>query len=344
MPRPRQYEVPDSELIPFHEAANVKRIGSHEYTGDIHAEYSYGAVAHGGYLISLMWLAIELHFKTTHASIAQPDINAFHIEFLRPVSVGPVMISIKDVRLGKTSSTVHASLSQAGKERCVVYSTNSGPAATRTTISMPMDHRPQPLPPPINFDNVLIGSDPSWIRYDHPQDLALPNATLRRLIYAVQRHPPPNRNIVHQWITPRRSSEKWTNASLGILLDSSVPPMENFYDDAPHNYFNGAKRAMQLEAENRSLYDHPPWLVPRMYPTVNMSVQIKRQLPEEGEKWLSLRWHTKECLHGRFDVDIEVWDVKNNLIATGFSIWTIADNSRSLSTRLSKEREQANKL
>jgi hypothetical protein len=89
-----------------------------------------------------------------------------------------------------------------------------------------------------------------------------------------------------------------------------VPPIENFFEGAPHNYFTGAERAARLEAEGRSSFENPPWQAPRAYPTVNMSVQIKRQLPAEGEKWLGLRWFTKECVDGRFDCDIEVWDVK----------------------------------
>lgn len=110
-------------MVLFEDAARIEQNGSHEYKANVHADYSYGPAAHGGFLVALVWRSIAMHFKTTLANYNLPDTIACHVEFLRPVALGEVSINIKDVRLGKASSTVHATLTQKGTERVVVYGT-----------------------------------------------------------------------------------------------------------------------------------------------------------------------------------------------------------------------------
>lgn len=107
----------------FEDASGIRSLGTHEYGIKIHANFAWGSVAHGGYLFSLLWKVIAEHYRTTLKSYAQPDTVAMHIEFLRPASLGEAAVQVKDVRLGKGSSTVHVALVQGGKERVVGYAT-----------------------------------------------------------------------------------------------------------------------------------------------------------------------------------------------------------------------------
>lgn len=107
----------------FGDASRVKSLGSHEYQVGIHPNFAWGSVAHGGYVFSLLWKTIGEHFGSTLASYAQPDTVAMHVELLRPAPVGEAVVRVKDMRLGKASSTVHVSLEQGGKERVVGYAT-----------------------------------------------------------------------------------------------------------------------------------------------------------------------------------------------------------------------------
>lgn len=107
----------------FEDASHVQSLGTHEYRVTIAPTFSWGSVAHGGYVFSLLWKAISEHFRSTLAEYAQPDTVAMHVELLRPAPVGEGFVRIKDVRLGKGSSTVHVSLEQGGKERVVGYAT-----------------------------------------------------------------------------------------------------------------------------------------------------------------------------------------------------------------------------
>lgn len=135
-----------------------------------------------------------------------------------------------------------------------------------------------------------------------------------------------HRRINTQWLTPRLPHETWTQPMLGLVMDHAVPPIENFYThNAPHNNFNMPLRAVENETRGLSSYDHPAWASPRYYPTVSMTIEVKRPLAPEGVKWLMLRWHTRECVDGRFDIEAEVWDPEGRLVATAVSLWYVID-------------------
>lgn len=90
-----------------------------------------------------------------------------------------------------------------------------------------------------------------------------------------------------------------------------------------------AEYAQQSERSGiKSSWIHPPWREERLYSTLNTTVEVKKQLPEEGEKWLMLTSQTKEVVEGRFDVGAEVWDSKGRLVATASSLWRMFDLSR----------------
>ncbi|KAM3417142.1 hypothetical protein BST61_g8717 [Cercospora zeina] len=319
------------ELFTFEEVSKIEAIDSHTYHANVHQEYSYGTSAHGGFLLALIWKAITLHFSTTLSHLNQPHTFNLHNEFLRTCSTGPIVLKIRDVRIGKATSTVHVTLSQGKGEKCVCYATNSGPVAIRNTLSMNTGYGLQPAIPPIDFSAVLSGKDANWFRYDVGRDPQTPNHTLCNVIFVMQRHPPSpsldplNRRFTTQWITPRIPEEKWTTPMLGLLMDHSVPPLENFFPEAPHNSFSMPIRALQNEKEGLSTYDHPFWSSPRYYPTVSMTIDVKRQLPAEGVKWLFLRWAMKECVDGRFDIEAEIWDPEGDLVALGQSLWFVVD-------------------
>lgn len=59
----------------------------------------------------------------------------------------------------------------------------------------------------------------------------------------------------------------------------------------------------------------------------------------QGEKWLALRWHTKELVNGRWDLDIEVWDVKGRLIANGSALFLLVDISRMAAHGMNKQQQ-----
>jgi acyl-coenzyme A thioesterase PaaI-like protein len=57
-------------------------------------------LAHGGQMITLMWEAVGIHFRTTLWKYQQPDTLSCHVEFLRTAMAGEAKVVVEDVSLG----------------------------------------------------------------------------------------------------------------------------------------------------------------------------------------------------------------------------------------------------
>ena len=84
---------------------------------------NYREAAHGGLLASLIHTVSERHFQTTLRKYNQPHTFNLHIMFLRPATAGHVILKIQDTKPGPGMSIMHVTLSQAGKDRAVAYTT-----------------------------------------------------------------------------------------------------------------------------------------------------------------------------------------------------------------------------
>lgn len=69
--------------------------------------------------MALITRTIGVHFATTLAKYDQPDTFSYHVEFLRPTSVGDATITIRDLWIGKASSSVQATFVQNGQENII---------------------------------------------------------------------------------------------------------------------------------------------------------------------------------------------------------------------------------
>lgn len=70
---------------------------------------------------------------------------------------------------------------------------------------------------------------------------------------------------------------------------------------------------------------HPEWAAPRFYPTINLGVEVKKNLPAEGVKWLFTRFRMKGLRDGRFDLGCEVWDEGGELVAVSQQVWMVVE-------------------
>lgn len=359
----------------FAEATKISQITSQEYKSSVHEDWSYGPGAHGGTLASILWKAIVKHFQTTQAKNKQLDVIAFHVEFIRPGILGTAVVVIKDVRIGRGSSMVQATLLQGDKERTTAFATydfsenrllelsmtlTNARIINRSTskgITMPTGYRLDPPIPPINFNNVLTNKDPSWVKYDLPYREDSQNKFFSNITGVIERRPCADKDVVQLWMSLRPSEERWTTDMIPVACDAFNPALENYFDGLFS--VQGVTR-MALEWEKNGPPDAPVQTVcslldlsslsksdadfcnsyqagPRYYTTVNMSIDLKRALPEEGTKWLFARMRTLDVRDGRLDVRGELWDKHGNLIALMQYLWFVVDTSRSVIAQASRE-------
>lgn len=68
-------------------------------------------------------------------------------------------------------------------------------------------------------------------------------------------------------------------------MDQFVPPLENYYEDSPHNMQANIRESIQWAQDGWPVEAHG-WHARRWYSTTNMTLDVKRALPVEGVKWL----------------------------------------------------------
>lgn len=52
-------------------------------------------------------------------------------------------------------------------------------------------------------------------------------------------------------------------------------------------------------------------------PTLSLSLDIKKPLPQEGEEWLRIRITAKVVKNGRYDAEVIVFDNEGDVVALG---------------------------
>ncbi|KAK5174296.1 uncharacterized protein LTR77_001376 [Saxophila tyrrhenica] len=312
--------------VPYSTAFAPTQRSSHEYVIKIHADYSYGldvlAAAHGASMISLLWESVALHCRTTLAKHQQPDTLSCYVQFLRPAAVGQALISLQDVQLSKTTSTLHATLHQSNKDRVVAYFTIFNRLTTKG-MSLPTPYTPSPPIPPISFPLLRAGHDPLWTNFHRPYDISPNTRFLSNFHIAVERTAHADKRTMQSYLGWAHPHSRWTTASLGVACDLFLPASENFFDS--YRSAQGmADEAVSVETSGHK-GTSVPWTRPYWYLTLNVSIEVKRALPEEGVEWLFIRMRTKEVVEGKIDVSGEVWDAEGRLVAVTQQLWVVVE-------------------
>ena len=64
------------------------------------------------------------------------------------------------------------------------------------------------------------------------------------------------------------------------------------------------------------------------YPTLSMTLEVKKLLPGEGLKWLFVRAQAKEIKNGRMDAEVFIFDADLELVALSHHVCLVVDNAR----------------
>lgn len=154
------------------------------------------------------------HFKTTLAAQDQPNTISLHLEFVRRTQEGPALFTVRDVKIGRQTSTIHISLSQDGKEEVAGYITNMN-MVKESGLNLETGWKLDPPSPAADLRKLELDEDENW-----GLQRSMPFAHFRRATSKVQFYFPKkgqiSRNISDEWIK-LSTGENWTNESLGFL-------------------------------------------------------------------------------------------------------------------------------
>ncbi|KAL9614756.1 MAG: hypothetical protein Q9167_000747 [Letrouitia subvulpina] len=322
-------------MTPFAQATAVNAIDSHHYALDFPPDWCVGSVPHGGLVTACVLSAAKTHFSTTHAPRNQPHTIALHLSFLRRTAIGAARLAIRDIKLGRRTSTVHITLTQgpgydndndSSPPRVVGYLTQSN-LRDETGISLPTHYQlhPPPLPAPSSTAGLKEGKDPNWVRgaRKHP---GFRKVTGQVCWYVPRRGSGGGggqpKALVDEWMCFSRPGSRFTTTSLGYVIDSFPQVVEGYPDEEVVRAQRIAEGSVALEevdgegggeGEGEGGKNSSPGV--KWYPTLVLNLEVKKLLPEEGVEWLFVRVRAKEIKNGRMDLEVVVLDEGGELVA-----------------------------
>lgn len=248
----------------------------------------------------------SLHFRTTLAKQNQPHTITLHLEFLRRAEVGPAHFSVEDVKLGRQTSTIQITLTQRGREESLCYITNSN-LNTERGLTLSTDWELHPPPPKIDFNKLQKDEDENWTAF---RSLSKFRYASNLVQFYLPRQGQIMRGLVDEWVS-FRSGERFHNESLGLLCDMWPTVFEPYQ-------FVGSNEQSRL------------W-----YPTLHLTLDIKKALPLEGVKWLFSRVRVKQIKNGRFDLEVVILDEKAEIVALSHHVAMVVSADRNMAERKS---------
>ncbi|KAI1133568.1 thioesterase-like superfamily-domain-containing protein [Nemania abortiva] len=313
----------------FAEATAVKATGSHTYTAHFSPEWCIGSVPHGGIVTATILRVAATHFSTTLSKQNQPHTITLHAEFLRRTRSGLANFTVKDVKLGRQTSTIHISLAQDGREEVVVYVTNANIAA-ESGLTLQTGWTPSPpLPtPPTDLAKLAAdGEDANWVVL---KDLPHPDLrkAVSRVLMHVRRGGQVAPNVVDEWVR-LESGERFSMEGIGFVAD--VWPQ--MIDGLARQQRPPQQKAPEI-AKKQTDDGEKIWL---WYPTLVLNLDIKKMLPPEGVEWLHVRVYPKQIKNGRFDYEVVIFDQTGDIVALSHHVAMVLDGRRNTGVRGARE-------
>ncbi|CRK14266.1 hypothetical protein BN1723_010292 [Verticillium longisporum] len=314
------------EITLYAEASKVTQLAPGVFLANLSANFCIGSVPNGGYVASTIIRAAAEHL----APRGQTDSITSHFEFIDRTEPGPALIILDDVKLGRSVSTLHATLYQSDlqpvapfitartRKLVLSYLTNASIAREQgLTLDTKWTLTPPAPPQPARLDLLTTDAAPGWTarspRLRGRSNLVRSNNNLQCFFPTTS----PRRGQEDVWLR-LASGEPLTNAVLAYVVDAMPYLVEGW-------------RPAADEAQTPFRTDEIWW-----YPTLVMNLDIKRGLPAEGVEWLFMRTMAREIRNGRFDLEVTILDEQGNLVALASHVNMILSMARNMKKRTEK--------
>ncbi|EGY16493.1 uncharacterized protein VDAG_07657 [Verticillium dahliae VdLs.17] len=298
------------EIIPYAEASKVTQLAPGVFLANLSANFCIGSVPNGGYVASTIIRAAAEHL----ASRGQTDSITSHFEFIDRTEPGPALIILEDVKLGRSVSTLHATLYQNDLQPTAPFIT----PRTRKLLLSYLTNASLAREQGLTLDTQwTLTPPPAWstARLTLLATEAVPGSSMRSACFFPTTAP--RRGQEDVWLR-LASGERLTNAVLAYIVDSMPYLVEGW-------------RPAADEPQTPYRTDDVWW-----YPTLVLNLDIKRGLPAEGVEWLFMRTMAREIRNGRFDLEVTILDEQGNLVALASHVNMILSMARNMKKRTEK--------
>ncbi|TLS21990.1 uncharacterized protein PpBr36_09198 [Pyricularia pennisetigena] len=338
---------PAAPKVTLAEASEVRALDANIYSANFHKAFRIAMVPHGGYVATCFLRVAALHLD--RSSRGQPDTMTAHLEYLDRTEVGPAIFVVEEMKAGRQTTVLQITLYQArdgaktplptsapwlpadgtAKREVVAFVKNTDfDKLEGLTLKTGFKLEPPPDAMPISLARMRQGHDPLWCRYRAPaHHRALTQPAFKALEYYSPRAeskagPTAAAGLLDRWIR-FADGERFTGPSLGFVADAWPIIVESYRPEPP-----------PTDEETEASQTPFPWDSLFWYPTLNMSLEVKKRLPEQGVEWLFFRVQTKQIRNGRMDMEIIVLDETGDLVALASHVCLVLGLSRNLAGRV----------
>ena len=206
-----------------------------------------------------------------------------------------------------------------------------------------------PKPTMADLDQLAQGTDARWVGFTfpgHPKSLLKASS---HVILFIPTAGPPRPNITDAWLTPSSPHTSFTTEMLAYVADCwhRIPENTLPYTIWNHASIVSAAASHHQKAANKGTIvemDTGRDPSPYWYPTLTLSLEIKKLLPAGGCRWLFMRAQVKEVRNGRMDAEIMILDQGMSLVALSHQICFVVENSEALEEKKKKRLSSREKL
>ena len=288
-----------------------------------HNELTRRPVPNGGYVASVFLNVARAHL----AARGQPHPISAHWSYLGRTHSGRALLVVTEAKIGRGTSVLHIALHQQGVldkgpwispdcPAAVVAYITSGNLDTEVGVTLPTKWSLEHAPPSVDLKKLPKGTDPNWKRSEISILKKVP--MLHNLEWYVRRdgHVRPTTN--DYWLR-LGNGESLTQASFGFLSDAGPPLIVE--------QFRPTDKTAPIPAGGFA-YNKGFW-----YPTLTMTLEVKRKIPDDGMKWIRSRVTAKEVRNGRYDAEVLMFSEGGELLAISNHVAMAVDIERNYSGR-----------
>ncbi len=253
----------------FVEASAVKRVDESTWIGEVQPDWDIFGVANGGYLMSIAARAMS------EAADGRLPVSVTG-HFTRPVTTGPIEVTAEPIKVGRTFSTIRATMTAGGNTHLSLIGTLGDP------------RRP-------NAGTQYMGTG--------PPDIPQPEDCVRALPALDAPLPPPLMAQFEERLHPDDAGPLDGKPS-GV---ARIRGWLRLHDNEPFDPFTPLLVADAFPPAVFNANLPLAWT-----PTVEMTTHI-RSTPSTG--WLRCQFTTRFVTGGFLEEDGEVWDETGQLVA-----------------------------
>ena len=196
-------------------------------------------------------------------------------------------------------------------------------------VTYETDYKLIPAATPANVSDLATGSESQWVPWTFPWNASSLLKPWTHFRFYSPLKGPPHPSITDVWITPENKDDMFTTEALGSIADVWPRVVENYCPESKWNTTNLVNRALRGARRSKRDVDielgrHPQafW-----YPTLSMTLEIKKLLPPQGVKWLFMRAQAKKIENGRMDTEVTIWNQYSELVALSNHVCLVIDST-----------------